>query len=215
MSSTTKEADAPRHDPLIRRALGLLGLTILYNIAEGVIAVWFGAQAGSTSLVAFGLDSGIECAASAVLLWRLAVQMRGADEARMETAEHRARRFIGLTFFALALYVATEAALTLWDRDAPETSPVGIVLTVLSLIVMPLLAALKLRTAQRTGSRALVSEAKETVACAGLSAITLAGLGFNAALGWWWADPVAALAMVPWLIREGMEAWAGEDECPG
>lgn len=200
---------------LLRRALWLLGATIVYNAAEGVIAVWFGEKAGSTSLVAFGIDSGIECAASAVLLWRTAVQMRGADEERTEAAERRARRFIGLTFFALSVYVAVEAALTLWSRNAPETSPVGIVLTILSILVMPVLSWLKLQTARRIGSRALVAEAKETVACSWLSAITLGGLGLNATLGWWWADPVAGLAMVPWLVREGREAWEGEDGCCG
>jgi divalent metal cation (Fe/Co/Zn/Cd) transporter len=201
--------------PLLRRALWLLGATIVYNVAEGVVAVWFGEKAGSTSLVAFGIDSGIECAASTVLLWRTAVQMRGADEERTEAAERRARRFIGLTFFALSAYVAVEAVLTLWDREAPETSPVGIVLTIISILVMPALSWLKLRTARRIGSRALEAEAKETVACSWLSAITLGGLGLNAALGWWWADPVAGLAMIPWLVREGLEAWTGEDECCG
>jgi divalent metal cation (Fe/Co/Zn/Cd) transporter len=211
MAATASEVAT--RDQLLRRALGLLGFTVLYNIAEGVIAVWFGGKAGSTSLVAFGIDSGIECAASGVLLWRMAVQMRGADAERTEAAERRARRFIGVPFFALAVYVLVEAGLTLWDRDAPDASPVGIVLTILSLIVMPLLAWLKLRTARGIGSRALAAEAKETVACSWLSAITLAGLGFNAAIGWWWADPVAALTMIPWLLREGREAWSGEDEC--
>src|SRR5689334_17114771 len=153
---------------LLQLALWLLGATTVYNAAEGVIAVWFGEKAGSTSLVAFGIDSGNECAASAVLLWRTAVQMRGADEERTEAAERRARRFIGVTFFALSAYVAVEAALTLWNREAPETSPVGIVLTILSILVMPALSWLKLRTAQRIGSQALVAEAKETVACSWL-----------------------------------------------
>jgi divalent metal cation (Fe/Co/Zn/Cd) transporter len=109
--------------------------------------------------------------------------MRGADEERTEAAERRARRFIGITFFALSFYVAVEAALTLWNREAPEASLVGMVLTILSLVVMPLLSWAKLRTVRRLGSCALEAEAKETVACAWLSAITLVGLGLNAALG--------------------------------
>ena len=197
----------------MRRALWFLGFTIAYNIGEGAIAVWFGNAAGSTALVAFGLDSGIECAAAAVLLWRIAVELRGADEERTESAERRAMRFVGGTFIALAIYVAFEAATTLWNRESPGSSPVGIVLTIVSLLVMPTLSWLKLRNARRIGSKALESEAKETIACAWLSAITLGGLAANAALGWWWADPVAGLAMIPWLIREGVEGLRGEVEC--
>jgi divalent metal cation (Fe/Co/Zn/Cd) transporter len=208
MPARTASAD----EPLLRRILRLLSLTMLYAIAEGVVAIIFGTKAGSTSLLAFGIDSGIECAACGVVLWRVAVEMRGADQERAEASEHLARRFIGATFFALVLYIAVDAGLTLWTSAAPETSSVGIAVTILSLVVMPSLASLKLRTARRIGSRALESEAKETLACAWLSAITLGGLAFNAALGWWWADPLAALTMIPWLVWEGWEAWEGEDE---
>ncbi len=153
----------------------------------------------------------IECAASAVLLWRLSVELRGGDEERVETAERRSRRFVGLTFLALAAYVLVESALTLVSGDHPAASLVGIVLAAISLVVMPLLAWAKLRTARQLGSGALEAEAKETLACAYLSFTLLVGLVLNAAAGWWWADPVAALAMVPWLLREGLEAVRGEE----
>ena len=198
---------------LVRWALWLLAFTIAYNVVEGVVAVWFGSAARSISLVAFGLDSGIECGAAAVLLWRIAIELRGADEERTEAAERRAMRFVGGTFMALAIYVTAEAAMTLWNREPPEASVVGIVLTIVSLLVMPTLAWVKLRNARRIGSRALESEAKETIACAWLSSITLGGLAANAAFGWWWADPVAGLAMIPWLLREGMEGLRGEADC--
>lgn len=174
-------------------------------MVEAGVAIWAGTAAGSIALLGFGLDSVIECAASAVLLWRLAVEMRGGDGQRVETAERRSRRFVGLTFLALAAYVLVEAVVTLVFADHPRPSVPGIVLAAVSLAVMPLLAWAKLRTAKGLGSGALEAEAKETLACAYLSFTLLVGLALNAALGWWWADPVAALAMVPWLLKEGVE----------
>jgi len=213
MTASDSADERARSTDLVRWALWLLGFTIAYNIGEGIIAVWFGSAAGSTSLVAFGLDSGIECGAAVVLMWRVVVEVRGADGERAEAAERRAMRFVGGTFMALAIYVAAEAATTLWNREPPEASVIGIVLTMVSLLIMPALAWVKLRNARRISSRALESEAKETIACAWLSAITLGGLAANAAVGWWWADPVAGLAMIPWLIREGMEGLRGKADC--
>ena len=201
-------ADGPK---LLRRALWLVGLTLAYNLVEAAIAIWAGTAAGSIALLGFGLDSVIECAASAVLLWRLSVELRGGDEERVETAERRARLFVGFTFLALAAYVLVESALTLISGDHPAASLPGIVLAAISLVVMPLLALAKLRTARGLGSGALEAEAKETLACAYLSFTLLVGLVLNAAAGWWWADPVAALAMVPWLLREGVEGVRGEE----
>jgi len=195
---------------LIRRAIWLVGVTLAYNVVEAGVAVWAGLAAGSIALLGFGLDSVIECAASAVLLWRLSVEVRGGDEERVETAERRSRRFVGLTFFALAAYVLVESVVTLVTGDHPRPSVPGIVLAAVSLAVMPLLAWAKLRTAKRLGSGALQAEAKETLACAYLSFTLLVGLALNAVLGWWWADPAAALAMVPWLLREGVEGVRGE-----
>jgi divalent metal cation (Fe/Co/Zn/Cd) transporter len=195
---------------LLRRALWLVGATLAYNVIEAGIAVWAGTEAGSIALLGFGLDSVIECAASVVLIWRLMVQVRGGDEDRVEAAERRSARFVGATFLALAAYVLVESVLTLASADHPSRSLLGIVLAALSLVVMPVLAGTKLATARRLGSTALQAEARETLACAYLSLALLIGLALNAAAGLWWADPAAALAMVPWLVREGVEGLRGE-----
>lgn len=196
-----------------RIGLWLVAATLAYNGVEAVIALASGAAADSIALVGFGLDSGIEVAAAAVLLWRLALETRGVDAERLERAERRVRRFVGATFLALALYVSAQAGWVLWTRDVPGASLVGIALAGASLVVMPLVAWGKLRAAREIGSAALRAEAKETLACSYLSFALLLGLVANAAAGWWWADPVAALAMVPWLLREGMEGIRGE-ACP-
>ena len=188
-----------------------MGLTLAYNVVEAGVAVWAGTEAGSIALLGFGLDSVIELAASAVLLWRLSIELGGGEEERVERAERRSRRFVGLTFLALSGYVLVESVLTLISGDHPAASPVGIVLAAVSLVVMPVFAWAKLRTARRLGSGALEAEAKETLACAYLSFALLVGLALNAAVGWWWADPAAALAMVPWLLREGVEGVRGEE----
>lgn len=196
---------------LVRRAQWLVGATLAYNVIEAVIAIWAGTDADSIALLGFGLDSVIECAAAAVLLWRLRVETGSNDPARIDRAELRAHRFVGLTFLALAVYVVAQASTTLVSADHPRSSVLGIVLAAASLIVMPVLAWAKLGTATGLGSGALRAEAKETLACAYLSFTLLLGLVLNAAAGWWWADPVAALFMVPWLIREGVEGVRGED----
>jgi divalent metal cation (Fe/Co/Zn/Cd) transporter len=194
-----------------RIGLWLVGLTMAYNVIEAVVALWFGASAESIALLGFGLDSVIECAAAGVLLWRLALEGRGVDAERLERAEHRVHRFVGATFLALAAYVTVQASLTLWGARAPEESIPGIILAVASLVIMPLVAWGKLRAASEIQSPALRAEAKETLACSYLSFALLLGLAANAAVAWWWADPVAALAMVPWLLREGIEGIRGED----
>jgi divalent metal cation (Fe/Co/Zn/Cd) transporter len=195
-----------------RIGLWLVGATLAYNIVEGILAIWAGVQAHSIALVGFGLDSFIECAAAGVLLWRLGVEARGASAAIIERSERRVLRFIGGTFFALALYVLIQAGWTLWQQKTVEESFVGIVLAVASLIIMPLVSWGKLHAAQMLHSAALRAEAKETLACSYLSFTLLLGLVANAVVGWWWADPVAALLMVPWLIKEGAEGLRGEDE---
>lgn len=193
-----------------RTGLWLVGATLAYNVVEAGIALAAGVVAGSIALVGFGLDSGIEVAAAAVLLWRLNLETRGVDAERLERAERRVHRFVGGTFLALALYVSGQAGWTLWTRDAPEASLVGIVLAAASLVIMPLVSWGKLRAARKIGSAALRAEARETLACSYLSFALLLGLAANAAAGWWWADPAAALAMVPWLVREGLEGVRGE-----
>jgi len=195
-----------------RRALLLVGVTAAYNLAEAGVALWAGVRADSIALVGFGLDSMIELAAAVVVFGRMWVEAAGGAADRVQVLEGRVRHVVGWTFFLLAAYVVLQAAWVLWYRKVPEESLVGIVLAALSLVVMPLVAVGKVRAADALGSRALRAEAKETLACAYLSACLLVGLVANAALGWWWADPVAALAMVPWLVHEGREALEDEDD---
>jgi divalent metal cation (Fe/Co/Zn/Cd) transporter len=178
--------------------------TLGWNVVEAAVAIGAGVLAGSIALVGFGADSVIESLSGAVLLWRL--QSHEADEER----ERRALKLVGWTFLVLAAYVAFEAGRDLLRRETPETSWVGIGLAVASLIVMPLLARAKRRVAVRLDSRALAADSRQTDLCAWLSAILLGGLGLNALWGWWWADPVAALIMVPIIVREGVEALRGE-----
>jgi divalent metal cation (Fe/Co/Zn/Cd) transporter len=199
-------------DRWLRIALTLVGLTAAYNAVEAVIALAAGLRAGSIALIGFGLDSIIELAAALAVLYRMEAERRGAPRERVERVERRVRRFVGWTFVLLAGYVTLEAGLGLWQREAPRESVLGIVLAAVSLVVMPVLAWGKLRTAGALESRALAAEAKETLACAYLSACLLLGLVLHALLGWWWADPVAALAMVPWLLHEAREAME-DDPC--
>lgn len=195
-----------------RIGLGLVVATLAYNVAEAVVALWAGHRADSIALVGFGLDSVIETAAAAVLLWRLAVQARGADEQTVQRAERRVHLFVGITFVALALYVLAQSGWALYTRDLAQESLVGIVLAAASLTIMPLVAWGKMVAARRIGSAALRAEAKETLACSYLSFALLVGLLANALWGWWWADPAAALLMVPWLVKEGVEGIRGEDD---
>jgi divalent metal cation (Fe/Co/Zn/Cd) transporter len=197
----------------VRTALWLVGGTLAYNVIEAIIALASGARAESIALVGFGLDSVIECAAAGVLLWRLSVESRGADHETIESSERRVRRFVGITFIALALYVLAESGWSLHSRAHAAESRIGIGLAIASLVVMPILSILKLREASRIGSSALRAEAKETLACAYLSAALLLGLVANAVAGWWWADPVAAILMVPWLVKEGIEGLRGDGCC--
>jgi len=189
-----------------------VGGTMAYNAVEAGVALWAGTDARSIALVGFGLDSVVEFVAGAVVLWRMTIEARGAPAERVARVEHTVRRFVGLTFFALALYVTLDAGWVLWRRAIPSASVVGAALAVLSLLIMPVIAWGKLRAARAVESRALAAEAKETLACAYLSFCLLLGLGANLAVGWWWADPVAALAMVPWLVREGREAFEAEED---
>lgn len=202
--STIARADSAR---LGRR---LQYVTILWNSAECIAALIAGFMAGSIALVGFGFDSAIEVTSSFAALWRL---RRDADEAAREGAERRTLRIIGACFALLAAYVVHEAAHSLVMREAPEHSVPGIAIAALSLIVMPLLVRAKRRVAARLRSGALEAEARQTRVCAYLSAILLAGLGLNLALGWWWADPLAGLVMAPIIAWEGWEALSGRTYC--
>ncbi len=179
-----------------------------WNSAEAVIGIGAGLVAGSVALVGFGLDSVIEVSSGAILLWRLR-----ADLNRREHAERLALRLVGLSFIALAAYVAGDAIYSLWQRQAPDQSYLGIGLALVSLMVMPLLARAKRRLAAELGSPALHADSQQTRICAYLSVILLGGLTLNAALGWWWADPVAALLMTPLIAGEGVEALRGKTCC--
>lgn len=201
---------AAEHEALVGRGRRLEWLTVLWNSAEGLIGVAAGIVAGSIALVGFGLDSAIEVSSGAIILWRLRAEH---DVARREAAERRALRLVGASFLALAAYVLLDAALALWRREPPETSYVGLALAALSLVVMPWLAGAKRKIAAGLGSAAMHADSRQTDICAYLSAILLAGLGLNAALGWWWADPVAALAMVPIIAYEGVQAVRGKTCC--
>jgi divalent metal cation (Fe/Co/Zn/Cd) transporter len=194
----------------VRRGRLLQYLTILWNCAECVVALGAGIASGSISLVGFGFDSGIEVASSLAALWRLRADH---DEEGRELAERRAMRIIGVSFLLLAVYVLVDALKMLIDRQPPAQSPMGMVIAALSLTVMPVLVRYKRRVAVRLQSGTLAAEARQTKVCAYLSGILLTGLLLNSWLGWWWADPVAAIVMVPLIAWEGRQALTGRTCC--
>jgi divalent metal cation (Fe/Co/Zn/Cd) transporter len=192
---------------VVRRGVLLSYLTIGYNAAEAVIALVAGLVSGSVALTSFGADSVIEVTAGGAALWRLRADH---DHAARERAEGTTHRIVGWCFLALALYVVLESAHSLWGRVRPDPSVVGLLLLAASVVVMPLLSRAKRRVAEEMGSASLKAEATQTALCAYLSVIALAGVGLNAAFGWWWADPAAALCMVPIIVREGLEGVRGD-----
>ncbi|MDP7161051.1 MAG: hypothetical protein QF756_07295 [Dehalococcoidia bacterium] len=185
----------------------LILLTLAYNVGEGAIALFAAIAAGSVALAAFGADSYLEVAAASVVLWRLGV--RGKNAERMEEFTER---FIGVTFLLLAAAILFQGSYSLSRSDGAEESAVGILLAITSLVVMPGIAIWKLKLAARNNIRSLASEAKETLACSYLSLTLLVGLVANALLGWWWLDPVTALLLLPWLVREGLERVRPDDD---
>jgi divalent metal cation (Fe/Co/Zn/Cd) transporter len=194
---------------LEQRGIALEIFGIVYNMLEGALSIGAGILAGSIALVGFGADSAVEVSASVVVLVHLL--SRSGD--RQPDWERRLAVFVGLTMFALAAYVAGQAIYDLWTRSEPEESFAGIGIAVASLIVMPLLSRWKHDIAHRINSRALEAESRETLVCTYLSAALLFGLGANAFLGWWWADPAAALVMVAFIVREGWEAVSRRELC--
>jgi divalent metal cation (Fe/Co/Zn/Cd) transporter len=202
-------------DRLYKKALNLEYFTVAYNVLEAVAAIIFGGIAASIALVGFGLDSIVESLSGLVMVWRLRKHGEISEEEE-ERVEKRAMRFVAVTFFILGAYVLFESARKLIFRDMPDPSLPGIVIAILSLIIMPLLARAKIRVGGQIGSRALVADAKETLACAFLSVALLLGLGANYLFGFWQADPIAGLVIVAFLFREGREVWgeaSEEDEC--
>ena len=200
-SSSRTDAELVHH---LKRGRRLEYFTLGWNMVEAGVAIGAGWLAGSIALVGFGVDSLIESFSGAILLWRL------ASPAHDESRERLALRLVSVSFFLLAAYVCFEAIKSLLAAEPPEASVVGIVLAAVSLIVMPFLGRAKRKVAAGLGSHALVADSRQTDICAYLSAILLGGLALNALFGWWWADPIAALIMVPIIVREGFAAWRGE-----
>jgi divalent metal cation (Fe/Co/Zn/Cd) transporter len=194
----------------VQHGIRLEYLTLGWNILEGVVAVTAGIFAGSIALVGFGVDSAIESSSGGILLWRLRAESHGHS---IQEVENRALKLVGISFLSLGAYVAYGAMSTLLTHEQPHASVAGIMLAALSLAVMPLLAWAKRRTAAKLNSTALHADSRQTSLCAYLSAILLAGLLLNALAGWWWADPVAALAMVPIIANEGRKAMRGDRCC--
>ena len=195
----------------VRRGILLEYFTIGWNLLEGFVAVGSGIVAGSPSLIGFGFDSFIESTSGVALLWRLRVD----DEHLREQRERVALRLVGICFLLLAAYVLYDSIKTLIYRESPESSIVGIGVTLVSLFVMPFLAFKKREVAKQIKSKALEADSRQTDLCVYLSAITLGGLALNSIFGWWWADPVAALLMTTIIVKEGIEALRGEtcDDC--
>lgn len=195
---------------LVSRGRKLEYFTIGYNSLEGIVAIIAGVIAGSIALVGFGFDSLIEVTSGATLLWRLHADV---NEARRERVEAISLRIVGACFILLAVYLTFDSIKSLWKHEAPNESLPGIILAAVSLVVMPLLVRAKRKVARGIRSNALMADSKQTELCTYLSAILLGGLLLNALLGWWWADPVAALIMIPIIAREGIEALRGETCC--
>ena len=210
MATSTAAPIMTEREATVRRGQRLTWATIAYNSIEAVLSIGAGLLAGSVALVGFGFDSVIELSSSVAGLWRLRSDSSPAARAR---ADRHALRAIGVCFLLLAAYVLVDALRTLVTSKHPEESVLGIVIAVGSLVVMPLLARAKRRVASKLRSSALTAEARQTQICMYLSAILLGGLVLNAAVGWWWADPAAALAMVPLIAWEGLEASRARTVC--
>jgi divalent metal cation (Fe/Co/Zn/Cd) transporter len=204
------KAAAPSRPDLVRRGQRLEYLTIAWNSAEAGVSLVAGLIAGSVSLTAFGLDSVIEVASGTSLLWRL---KHDANPLRRERAERITRRVVGWCFLALAVYILCESASGLIRHEAPRRSIPGLIVAAAAVIVMPLLARAKRRVAAGISSGAMHADSRQADFCAYLSAILLGGLLLNAALGWWWSDPVAGLIMMPIIAKEGIDGLRGKECC--
>jgi divalent metal cation (Fe/Co/Zn/Cd) transporter len=203
---TVPALSAERRTVLRRRVRLLVAATITYNVVEAVVALVAGTVASSVALIGFGLDSVIEVSSAAAVAWQFA----GSDPQRRERA---ALRVIGWSFFALAVYVSAEAVRALLGGGEADRSPVGIALVAVSVVVMPVLSRAQRRAGRELGSASAVADSQQTLLCTYLSAAVLAGLVLDAALGWWWADPVAALVLAVLAVREGRGALRGDACC--
>jgi divalent metal cation (Fe/Co/Zn/Cd) transporter len=198
----------PNRGALVRRARLLAAFGVAWHVLEAAVAILAGLAASSVALVGFGADSLVESAAGIIVLWRFA-----ARRITSERAEQRAQRLIGVSFYVIAAYVAVEAVRSLVGGDEPSVSWVGIGLAAVTAVTMPPLAMAKARVGAALSSAATASEGRQNMLCAYLSVGLLVGLGANAALGWWWADPAVALVIAAVAVREGRQAWQGEDSC--
>jgi len=208
--STTHNHDIVASDEdrrsLGRRAQLLVGASVTYNVIEAVTAVTAGLVAGSVALVGFGLDSIIEVSSGLIILWQFRHPLP-------ESRERTALRLMALSFFGLAAYVSFESVRALVTGDEPDASTVGIVLACASLVIMPFLSWAQRRTGRALGSNAVVADSTQTLLCTYMSAVLMVGLVLNATLGWFWADPIAGLAIAAVALKEGVEAWKGEGCC--
>lgn len=207
LDPTPAGGERSARDRLIRRAKALAWLSLAWMTVEGAVAITAGVIAGSVALLGFGIDSAIEGLASVIVIWRFTGSRRLS-----EPAERQAQKAVAVSFFLLAPYIAQDAVRALINGDRPSTSWVGIGLSISSIVVMPLLGRAKQRVGERLGSGATTGEGAQNLLCAYLAAGVLVGLVANAAVGWWWLDPVIALAIAAIAIREGRETWAG-DRC--
>ena len=196
-----------RRERLHRRVRFIVACTITYNVLEAIIAIAAGVLASSAALIGFGLDSVVEVLSAVAIAW----QFTRKDPERWEKVTVRA---IGLAFFTLAAYVTIDAILSLVAQEGPEHSPLGIGITALSLVVMPLLAWFEIRTGRELQSRSVLADARQLLLCVYLSGAVFIGLILNSLFGWWWADSVAALVVAALAVREGIEAWSGDVESP-
>lgn len=206
MTSWTTLTTAERRATLMRRAQLLAAASVAYNTVEAVIAITAGNIAGSSALVGFGLDSLVEVSSGLVILWQFRHRLP-------ESRERRAQRLIAVSFFALAAYLTVEAGHALISGARPDSSPIGIGLAIASMAVMPFLSVWQRRTGRELGSGAVEGDGTQTLLCTYLSAVLLVGLVLNSTLGWFWADPVAALVIAAVAAREGWENWQGDDCC--
>jgi cation diffusion facilitator family transporter len=197
---------------LHKKALFLSYFTVGYNILEGVVSILAGVLAGSIALVGFGLDSFVESLSGGVMIWRF-TQHGKISEEEEERIEKKAVKLVGYTFFILGAYVLYESVKKLYFREIPDPSLLGIIIAIISLIVMPVLFLMKYRTGKAIGSRSLVADSKETLACMFLSGALLIGLGLNYLFRLWQADPIAGLVIVGFLFKEGYTTLKEEELC--
>lgn len=195
----------------MRRGLFLEYFTVGWNFLEAIVGFAAGIAAGSVALIGFALDSVVEASSGTILIWRLRSESTGRHSA--EEVERTAIRFVALAFFALAIYVGGKSLWDLVQRSAPEKSVTGIGLAAVSLVVMPVLAWRKRRVAGELDSRALQADSIQTSLCTYLSGFLLIGLLANSLMGWWWADPIAALTIAVFAAKEGRQLWQAEDVC--